>query len=304
MAQNNTATNASHLEDAGNLIIECFNQLEIFTLMVNGISFLINCFHLFIISRLETLKGTKYRCVLINIALADIVNTSMTAAMFTCYDFFAMNYGHGEPELRIPIMIMVLLSNYIGFQVFVAASVEKYLAICKPFSYESSTFVRRLPMGFVLLWLYMFSLGVVVSFMETLNIIPWMNSSVMAVLQTTVFAIVPNLVSGTLLVKVYRELNNMRSTTQNSAVNEKTSAAMYLIIIFTLEMIVFLLNSICVIVVKCTDELVICKIWYAFIKAPYTMINTVIYGWRTRSYRRCVRRIVTCNQDQSSNAEI
>ena len=302
MAQNSTAANALHLEDVGTVIIACFDPLEIFTLMVNGISLLINCFHLFIISQLETLKGTKYRCVLINIALADIVNTSVTAAMFTCYDFFAMNYGHGEPELRIPIMIMVVLSNYIGFQVFVVASVEKYLAICKPFGYESSTFIRRLPMHFALVWLYMFSLGAVVSLMETLNIM--MNNSVMAVLQTMLFAIAPNLLSGTLLVKVYRELNNLRNIPQNSVADEKTRAAMYLIIIFTLEMIVFLLNSICVIVVKCTDELVVCKIWYAFIKAPYTMLNTFIYGWRTRSYRQCVRKVVGCNRGHISNAEI
>ena len=54
---------------------------------------------------------------------------------------------------------------------------------------------------------------------------------------TAVFAVAPNLVSGTLLIKVYKEMRRMRNRSDNSAQDrEKTNAAMYLMII--LEMIV------------------------------------------------------------------
>lgn len=303
MAQNILSTGAPFLGDLGNITIRCSQPLDIFTMAVNGISFLINCFHLFIIVRLETLKGTKYRCVLINIALSDMVNTIVTATLFTCYDYFAFIFGYGEPKLRIPVMICVILSNYISFQVFVVASTEKFLVICRPFTYQSSALVRRLSLNFVIVRLYMFSLCTIVTLIETLNVIAWRRTPVMAVLQTVVFAIVPNLLSSTLLIKVYRELRRMMSQSQNSAVNEKTRAAMYLIIIFTLEMIAFLLNSVCAIFVKCTAELIVCKVWYAFIKAPYTMLKTFIYGWRTESYRKNIRTLLSCNRHQSKTAE-
>ena len=78
---------------------------------------------------------------------------------------------------------------------------------------------------------------------------------------------------------------------------------MYLIIIFTLEMIVFLLNSICIIVMHSTGVVVVCKIWNGFIKAPYTILNAVIYGWRTQSYRQYVHELIGCNRRRIGIAE-
>ena len=169
--------------------------------------------------------------------------------------------------------------NYIIFHVFALASMEKYLAICKPFSYKSSVIVRRLSVNFFIVWLYVVSLSTGFAIVEALDLIPWMTNVRMTVLRTSVLAIAPSLLSGTLLIKVYKELRRMRIRSQNSSGDsDKTKAAMYLIIIFTLDMIVFLFNSICVIVLQSTGEFAICKIWNPFIKAPYTIVNTVIYG--------------------------
>ena len=235
------------------------------------VSLLINSFNLSIILRLEALKGTKYRCVPINIALTDIVTTIVLAILYTCHDFFMFHYAQGEPELRIPIMVMILASSYISFHVFLVASVEKYLAICKPFSYQSSVLVRWLPLNFIIVWLYILSLGTVVSLIIVLDLIPGMSYLGITLSWTAVFAVALNLVSGTLLIKVYRELKRMRNRSENSARDsEQTNAAMYLIIIFTLEMIVFLLHCIGVIVLNMTGKSVICDIWAGFIKAPYT----------------------------------
>ena len=302
MVQNFTSTNTSVL--SGVERFQCAGPLDIFTVIVNVISFLINSLHLCIISQLETLKGTQYRCVFINVALADIVNTVITAVFFTCYDFFTFNYAFGEPELRIPLIIVVLLSNYTSFHVFLVASVEKYLAICKPFSYESSIFVTKLPKVFAIVWLYIFTFGVVTTVIEVLFPVPWLSDLGMVIFRTTISAAAPNLLSGILLIKVYVELKRMRSWSQNSAEDSnKTKAAIYLIIIFTLEMIVFLLNSVCMIVLYSTFEVLGFKIWHAFIKAPYTILNSVIYGWRTQSYRQYIRRVTGCPQRQVGNVE-
>ena len=304
MAENTTSFIVSLLADNGSKRLECSNPLEVFTAVVNAMAFVINCFHLWIISRLRALKGTQYRCVLINLALTDIVHNVYIAAFYSCFKFFIINFTLGEPELRIPIAIMLFTRNYICFHVFALASMEKYLAICKPFSYESSAIVRRLPVNFVVAWLYVFSLSTVFAIVEALDFIPWMTKVRMTVLRTSVLAIAPSLLSGTLLIKVYRELKRMRNRSQSSAEDDdETKAPMYLITIFTLEMIVFLLNSICIIVMHSTGVVVICKIWHVFIKAPYTILNTIIYGWRMQSYQQYVRQLIGCNRPRVGIAE-
>ena len=304
MVDNTTGSNTSLLADNGSNVLECSNPLELFTTVVNVIALVINCLHLWIISRLRTLKGTPYRCVLINLALADIVHNVYMATFYSCYKFFIINFSRGEPELRIPITMAMFIRNYISFHVFALASMEKYLAICKPFSYKSSVIVRRLSVNFFIVWLYVVSPSTGFAIVEALDLIPWMTNVRMTVLRTSVLAIAPSLLSGTLLIKVYQELRRMRIRSQNSSKDsDKTKAAMHLIIIFTLEVIVFLLNSICVIVMHSTGVVVICKIWNAFIKAPYTILNAVIYGWRTRSYRQYVRELISCNQRRVGIAE-
>ena len=304
MADNTTSSNASLPVNNGSNISESSDPLEIFTVVVNVIAFIINTFHLGIISRLESLKETRYRCVLINIALADIVYNVFMAVYYSYYKIVLITFAYGEPILRILLTIVTYTCNYMSFHVFALASMEKYLAICKPFSYESSVIVRRLPVNFVIVWLYVFSVNTVVAFIVKLDLISGMSNNAMPVLGTLVLAIAPSLLSGTLLIKVYRELKRMRNRSQNSSEDsDETKAAMYLIIIFTLEMIVFLLNSICVIVLHSTGVVVIFKIWQAFIKAPYTILNTVIYGWRTQSYRQYVRELIGCNRHRIGIAE-
>ena len=272
--------------------------------MVNLMSFVINSFHLCIISRLETLRGTKYRCVLINVALADITNNIRMVIFYSCSEFFLASYIRGAPELRIPISVMMFISNYISFHVFLLASMEKYVAICEPFSYQSSVLVRWLPLNFVIIWLYIFSLSTILSLINALNLIPGISNLGITVFRTAVFAVAPNVVSGTLLIKVYKEMRRMRNRSEISAQDsEKTNAATYLIIIFTLEMIAFLLNSVCIVFTHSTGNPLLCTIWNAFIKAPYTMLNTVIYGWRTQSYRQHVCKLFGCNRRRISIAE-
>ena len=304
MAENTTSSNASLLVDNNSERLECSDPLEIFTAVINVIAFLINTFHLGIISRLETLKGTRYRCVLINIALADILHNVFMVVSRSCYKIVLITFAYGAPEPRILLASVIFTCNYTSFHIFALASIEKYLAICKPFSYESSMIVRMLPVNFVIAWLYVISLSSCTAVILGLDLIPAISNVELTVFRTSVLAIAPSLLSGTLLIKVYRELRRMRIRSQNSSEdNDKMKAAMYLIIIFTLEMIVLLLNSICIVVVEYTGVEVICKIWNAFIKAPYTILNTVIYGWRTQSYRQYVRKLLGCNRSRVGTVE-
>ena len=68
-------------------------------------------------------------------------------------------------------------------------------------------------------------------------------------------------------------------------------------------MIVFLFDSIISIMMKSTGMTVMGPIWAGFIKAPNTILNTVIYGWRTQSYRQHVRKLFGCNPCQIGATE-
>ena len=89
--------------------------------------------------------------------------------------------------------------------------------------------------------------------------------------------------------------NQSATVTDNG---EERKAAIYLIIVFTMEMIVFLLNVTCIAVLYFTNTLLVCKIWNLSIKAPQTMMNTVIYGWRTKAYQQHVRKMFGCKPSQ------
>ena len=77
----------------------------------------------------------------------------------------------------------------------------------------------------------------------------------------------------------------------------------YLMIIFTMELIVFVLELIAVTPYINPDVSYTLSIWTGFIKAPYTVANTVIYGWRTKAYRQRVRKVLGCKAVQVASPE-
>ena len=284
---------------------ECINPLHLTVAAINTISFFINIFHLAVITRLDSLKGTQYRLILINISLSDMANTLVVAVFYSCHNVFLKNFLDGEPALKIPIDTMMTSANYIGYHVFLVASIQKYLAICKPIAYRTSSFVNRLPAPFALSWTYIVLVNLSFCLGEVL--FSGSQKEKFQVIRTVLLSIPPNVLTGILLTKVCQA---MKVRSRVKAVRKKLNApkvnaevrngAKYLMIIFTIEMMVFLLNVVCLIVTGQTGSFNVCNIWNGFIKAPYTIANTIIYGWRTEPYRRHVRRIFGC---QSASIE-
>ena len=214
MANNTTAYNSSLPSEASSPQFQCLKPMDITASTMNAISFLINIFHLIVITCLESLKGTQYRHILINISLADMINTLVMAVFYSCYDFFIyiFEYADEASALRIPINTLVLFVNYVGYHVFLVASIQKYLAICKPISYQSSPFVKRLPIVFVLAWIYVFLLNLVFPLMEMLASILLSREDKTRMAQAVLLSIPPNIITGVLLVKVYRAMKVRQQT--------------------------------------------------------------------------------------------
>ena len=116
MTENITADNSSLPSETQSLQFQCLKSMDVTVSIMNVISFLINIFHLSVITCLESLKGTQYRTILINISLADMTNTLIVAVFDACYDFFIYYFIYIATELalRIPIKTLISFANYIG----------------------------------------------------------------------------------------------------------------------------------------------------------------------------------------------
>ena len=283
----------------------CFTPLYGLIFAVYLASLLINIFHLAILLHLESLRGTKYRYVLVNISLADIVHVLSIAFMYSCYDTNIVTLIAGKSSLKNPLAIMITIGNYTPYYVFLVASMEKYLAICKPYSYQSSFIVRKLPLVFAMVWFFMvtFSICIIACIPEDVPL--WVRGWQFKIIEVTILAIIPNTTTVALLANVGKELkrmNNQSATITNDG--EERKAAVYLIIVFTMEMVVFLLNVVCIIIFYYSGSVVLGKIWNIAIKGPHTIANTVIYGWRTRSYKQHVRKLFGCKPSQIANTGV
>ena len=103
-------------------------------------------------------------------------------------------------------------------------------------------------------------------------------------------AILHNLTAGILLAKVYRamkEQKRVRKAMDATRVSrEEKKGAMHLMIIFTFEPILFVLNLIRFLIFYNTRTPFMGKNWNKCIEAPCTASKKIIYGWRTEPYRR------------------
>ena len=302
MSQNLTTTSSSLSSDVETATAVCSKPWDVLIFIIHTISLLVNIFHVAVLSRLESLRGKKYRWILINLSLADMSYVISMGSLYLCYDVNMFTFLAGEPILRIPWRIPILHSTYISYFIFLVASVEQYLAICKPYSYQSSIIVRRLPAVFAVAWLFVSIISTCVAIMNQSSPF-WTRNWQFTVLQVMILAVAPNVVSATLLINVGKELNRMKNQSAFVADNGKEKkAAIYVIIVFAMEMAVFLLNMVCIIISHTSTETA-CEVWNAVVKAPHTIANTVIYGWRTKAYQEHVRKIFGFKSSRIGSAE-
>ena len=309
MERNSTGLNASSITESETQQLQCFTPIDTAVGVMNLALFIINAFHLSIILRLGSLRGTPYRYVLINIALADMCYTARVSVSRMCDHLYGFYMMAGELGVRIALTSVLLAASCIDYHIFLIASVQKYLAICKPIKYQSSIICRRLSAVFVAVWLYVLAICPSFSAIDILYNVPLWFIHV----QSVILTITPNLISSFLLIKVYRAMNKRsREKTQHGMKSQQRRAkdedeemrgATYLLIIFTTEMIVFVIQLIGITLYLSLDVSAILSIWSGFVKAPYTVANMVIYGWRTKAYRQCVRKVLGCKAVQVTSPE-
>ena len=298
------STNASTPTEQTERSFECIEFLPSAISIFYGSTFFINIFHLVVLTALKSLRGVPYRAVLINITLSDIAVSGSMAVFYSCQPYFNFINLLGQSAQRIVLNSVINLANYIGYYLFAIGSVEKYKAICQALTYNTSKFITNLPISFGAAWVLVFLVTIAKAVVEVKVQSPYIQTPWFQVTFLLAFALTPSLFSARILMKVYNELRKMQNRSETAGQDQQTKkATTYFITIFILFMVALLINIIALAVGYSTGNFMVMRLYHIF-KSFYTVSNTFIYGWRSKSYRRYLRQMYGCCRDPSvSNAD-
>ena len=269
----------------------CYHDWGIGIATINGVSMVINIIHLITIAAMESLKGLPYRWILIHITLADIGSALTLTAAYICLPGFVL-ISKLTPNTR-PLSALIMWPQYMSYWIFLIASIERYYGICRPLLYSASTFTQRLSWILALTWLLNGSLTAVVVALNLLTL----NNLTIYIQVSQIFFLgdryVPLLVSAIPLFKIIKELIRMRGRSLAGEDTQIRRASVYLIIIYSL----FIFFSMFDLVMSSIDIMYPDLIPFRaerlrnITKPLYGIINTVIYGLRSKAYRTQLRKM-------------
>jgi hypothetical protein len=275
---------------------------------VNFLSAVANVFHMIILSRMPSLKGTNYYHILLHLSIGDL-HTGVSVATFLIFNNVSYFKNATIPGL---VLYDVLLRGWIPgkYWMMVAASVERYLALCKPMTYEVSTFATKLYIWLPLIWIGSLVYAIIITavfhehlcFSDLVGPILTGMSGVGTARQVELG--ISALIVGILLTRVFVEIVKMgkRSTSQQE--KDVRKAALYLggvIISFYFCLVPAYIGYVVFLLTKKSTPLSFYVLQLPF-SSLYGIFNTIVYGWITPGYRKQVRTLFRCfNQVNAAN---
>lgn len=265
----------------------------------NATSLTINILHLYILTRLDILKGVKYRNILIHITLADIISSLSLTVIYSCRNVFLIyelnKVGVPQGWQLVAVHSSIGVPFYTYYWIFVIAAIEQYYAICQPLRYSQSIFTRHISRILALVWLIV---TILVCLQMTLSSLYATSPAVFFSILGTIdcaYKLTPCIVTSSLLTRSMMELSHMSNRQPTEGTHQLRTMAVYLTAIFTIFAI-YTLFDITVTVYDMTytlsNEFVLDRVRNT-VKPAYGILNTVIYGWRTKAYRQQIRRRAT-----------
>ena len=283
---NNTSTSASSSE-GDSTSINCYNDWGVSITTVNSISLIMNTFHLIIISRMPSLKGRRYKYILIHITLADMCSAALLIWVYSCLEaFFRVMILTNKFPIALNIVSWPINTNH---WIFLVAGIEQYYSICKPLVYESSRFVDKLPVIMILTWVISFCWTIVQTVAGTI-----VTSSTAIHTGINTIHYLPLILAAIPLTMVVKELAKMRKKTLAANQRQSLRASVYLIIIYMI-FTVFGLFDLFTGYIHIVDSTLLkfpAQRLRSISKAFYGVLNTVIYGFRTKAYRQEIHKLL------------
>ena len=296
--KNNTTECSSHGLDG----FDCYSSWGVAIATINAACLVINAVHLLIIATMKPLNGLTHGAIIIHMTVVDIVCSVGITAAYSCL-----------PILRV-ITLMASGFRVMGFLVewpiftshwiFLITGIERYYRAHKPFKYETSFFIRHLPT--ILIGVWIFSFGWLLCWFTILAVLKQQPVSVFQAMIMGRFAwqYIPLLIAGVLLGLAMRTLMRGRENSTTEDRFQTHQASRYFIIIYTIFIIITLVDVIL------TSVIVFKPIVMSFssrrlrnlLQPVYGVINTIIYGSMSKSYRQRLRKLLCKRSIQSERS--
>ena len=284
--------------------ITYYNSWGIIISVNSWLAFTVNVLHLVILTQLKTLTKKPYRHILIHITLGDMF-TSLTTSIY--YTFLSYFFLPSVNEYSVPYGFKYLASTGLVFfplftcyWIFVFASIEQYYAICQPMKYETSSYIKKLPWILWAGWLMTFLM--VYGFLFLIQEYSFSLQSYQRNMSMghIIFKLVPLLITIIFLIPILKELRKMAGDQIPAGREQARNAAIYLIIIFSIFSMYSLFDiavSLSTMVIKLDFTFLLLERIRNMIKTWYAILNTIIYGWRTKTYRQYIRDRLQCHSN-------
>lgn len=269
---------------------------EITLIFFNCVSAFVNCVHLIILSNIRSLRGKAYLVVLQHIAVADIVASIASCLRIAC----TIHNKATESRGFSAFISMIDFTLIVRYYILAAACTERAKALSNALRYDSSPLVSHMSMWLALIWVFCALVAVIrdVLFYDRLCVNrvtgPGNLNELEPSLMTAVEIIIPSVVTIVSLCKVAYEMTKMSGRSTNIQEQEIFAAAKYVKIITAVFFLCFI-----------PTLMVFIGLYAGFFSAHFTslavfghsiygILNTAIYGWMTKPYRKQFRNLVSC----------
>ena len=276
---------------------------------INLTSIVVNIFHAVILSKLRSMRGTPYRFVLQQMTVADIYATLPSFRIFCFYH--SLYYGK---HIMVGVIFATIHDHcaLMRYNVLAAASIERYLAICRPLGGKSScvrTWSRaeKVKLTSAIFWVaaLVFVLSKNYFFRNDLCIWALYGPATLNSRKSTLYLLIYMIAQTAVIVvtniKVLRELN--RVTSQNLPRSRMMLArrTVYYITIINIAFYMCLVPSVVLYLLGPFGIPVATARWIINVfYSCYGIFNVFIYRWLMKPYMTYIFAIFSCGIKNAS----
>ena len=277
--------------------------IEITLVGLNLLSVFINSLHLFILSKISSLRGTPYLCLLQFIAGVDVADGLVCALRASCFPRKLLQSS--RPLSAVVTVFASLLT--VKYYMVMSIAIERVIALAYTMKYKRSLFIRKIS-----LWL---SLQIAVVMLESVvhnafcyndicisthygpnDISGFWPSKIIIAMRVAV-----SLVIAALMARVFYELWKMRKQSLTNQQREIIAATKSVMIICGMLICCLFPPFISLSLIRnhsVTHRATSPISLIAFIL--YSIMNSVVYGWRTDKYRQVVAGFFRCHSGRAT----
>ena len=301
MYSNNTSSNQQFSLCQPESTICLSPSIEWTIISVNIISGLVNILHFVVLSKIPQLKATAYGAILKALCITDLYFVIPTILQTNCSLRNIVTY-----HFRLGIFFQVLTGwvVYLRPLMLAFASCERFLALYRPFLHETSKFVQH-----VWLWLIFCLLGALTFAVRDImmgkefacvDTVVGVNSCTnnSASQRCAISVALPSAIMTTFLMLVLVQIRKMNRVQVTGNQNKDLrKAALYVLAMVFVYYFCFSVTIVDKVVLWSIDRsLTNLRLIGLLLNSLYGILNTIVYGWITPSYRRLTIQLCTSCQ--------